>query len=90
MKENFSLDQKPPTDEERQIIHDLYLTKKSMKAPKFPIYKVNPDVINEDQLFVPMSEASFQSVVIMQPQERNIYNKVPIISSKFELTIFFL
>ncbi|ORZ37575.1 HotDog domain-containing protein [Catenaria anguillulae PL171] len=58
-----ALTKAPPTPEERLVIHDLWLqSKKYAEAPTLPAS------------LAWMSDSKMQSVVITQPQDRNIHN----------------
>ncbi|ORX49461.1 hypothetical protein DM01DRAFT_1308943 [Hesseltinella vesiculosa] len=59
------LSKKPPTEEERVTLHELYMkytdAEKNVRAPAGTLW---------------MEDTRLQSVILMQPQDRNIHNKV--------------
>jgi acyl-coenzyme A thioesterase 9 len=56
-----SLAKVPPTTEERLTIHDIYMKYQDKKEEKNAVW---------------MEDTKLQSVLLMQPQDRNIHNKV--------------
>ena len=64
----------PPTDEERQVIHELFLKTRTnttwQPLVSFMSNKnLGPGLCN-------MASTRFQSTILMQPQEKNIHGKV--------------
>lgn len=63
-----ALTKRPPTQEERFLIHDLYLEYSKYDDPHLKVKK--PDDVEW------MEETKQSSITIMQPQDRNIHDKV--------------
>lgn len=63
-----SLTKRPPTQEERFLIHDLFLEYSAYDDPQSKIKK--PDNIQW------MADTKMSAIHIMQPQDRNIHDKV--------------
>src|SRR5690554_3197198 len=64
-----ALTRQPPTQEERFLIHDLYLEYSKYSDPQTKTKK--PDNV------VWMADTKMSAIQIMQPQDRNIHDKVP-------------
>ncbi|KAF9432525.1 hypothetical protein BGZ76_010667 [Entomortierella beljakovae] len=60
------LTKRPPSEEERFLIHDMYLQYSKYEDPK----AVKPENLEW------MSETKMSSIHIMQPQDRNIHDKI--------------
>ncbi|KAI8599037.1 acyl-CoA thioester hydrolase [Dissophora ornata] len=63
-----ALTKRPPTEEERFLIHDLYLEYSKYDDPHLKIEK--PDDIQW------MADTKMSAIQIMQPQDRNIHDKI--------------
>jgi len=63
-----SLDNKPPTDEEMQLIHGLFISMKRLGVLDIEAEK--------DSNYVFMRKTVLQSTILMQPQQRNIHGKI--------------
>ncbi|KAF9099775.1 hypothetical protein BGX27_000533 [Mortierella sp. AM989] len=61
-----ALTKRPPTEDERFLIHDLYLEYSKYDDPK----ATKPDDLEW------MSDTKMSSIQIMQPQDRNIHDKI--------------
>ncbi|KAF9180335.1 hypothetical protein BGZ51_006053 [Haplosporangium sp. Z 767] len=63
-----ALTKRPPTEEERFLIHDLYLEYSKYDDPQTKIKK--PDDVEW------MADKKMSAIQIMQPQDRNIHDKI--------------
>lgn len=63
-----SLTKRPPTQEERLLIHDLYLEYSKYDDPHLKVK--TPDDVEW------MEDTKMAAIQIMQPQDRNIHDKV--------------
>eukprot|EP01117_Protostelium_nocturnum_P007307 TRINITY_DN2612_c0_g1_i4.p1 TRINITY_DN2612_c0_g1~~TRINITY_DN2612_c0_g1_i4.p1 ORF type:complete len:419 (-),score=133.54 TRINITY_DN2612_c0_g1_i4:1255-2511(-) len=63
----ISLDNVPPNEEERQLIHQLHIQMKK---------EIQKNGGNLPVQFANMKDSSFESLVLMQPQNRNIHHKI--------------
>lgn len=63
-----ALTKQPPTEDERLLIHDLYLEYSKYDDPRHKVKK--PDDVEW------MSNTKMSAIQIMQPQDRNIHDKV--------------
>ncbi|GJJ70544.1 acyl-coenzyme A thioesterase 9 [Entomortierella parvispora] len=63
-----ALTKRPPTQEERFLIHDLYLEYSKYDDPHLKVKK--PDDVEW------MADTKQSSITIMQPQDRNIHDKI--------------
>lgn len=70
MASDSALTKRPPTQEERFLIHDLYLEYSQYDDPKSKTKK--PDDVEW------MADTKMSAIHIMQPQDRNIHDKVTI------------
>lgn len=68
MATDSALTKRPPTQEERFLIHDLYLEYSKYDDPHLKVKK--PDDVEW------MEDTKQSSITIMQPQDRNIHDKV--------------
>lgn len=66
-----ALTKRPPTQDERFLIHDLYLEYSKYDDPQLKQKK--PDDVEW------MADTKMSAIQIMQPQDRNIHDKVTII-----------
>jgi len=60
----LSLEKMPPSDEERQLVHDLYLQTRKLKFNDGTYAKMG------------CQESRMEAAIFMQPQERNIHGKI--------------
>lgn len=63
-----ALTKRPPTQDERFLIHDLYLEYSKYDNPQLKVKK--PDDVEW------MADTKMSAIQIMQPQDRNIHDKV--------------
>ncbi len=71
----MSLTRVPPSDEEREIIHKLFLDTQKESNPLPPLTSfMENKTLPPDYVYI--SSTKYQSTIIMQPQKKNIHNKV--------------
>ena len=68
MAAESALTKRPPTEVERFLIHDLYLEYSKYDDPQRKVKK--PDNVEW------MADTKMSAIQIMQPQDRNIHDKV--------------
>jgi len=64
-----SLLKTPPTEDERLIIHDIFLSTIDLKSGSFKMQEKSPNVVW-------MEKTKLKTLHVCQPEQRNVYNRI--------------